>query len=210
MGKTNPKRVNAKVKNAAKKIWNFLKIKDAAQKADAIFVLGGSSLLPVAKAAELYKKGFSKKIVFISTGGTFTNPKWKSGEAKTYFRKLLMLGIPKKDILWAELTSNTLDEAKKAIRFMKESGLSPKKVILTSRPLHQRRAYATFRKQNPEAQFINVPSDEAFRFTKKIAERLVEEIERLVLYAKKGDIEFQNFDKSLLEDYKALKNFVAD
>ena len=139
MGKTNPKRVNAKVKNAAKKIWNFLKIKDAAQKADAIFVLGGSSLLPVAKAAELYKEGFSKKIVFISTGGTFTNPKWKSGEAKTYFRKLLMLGIPKKDILWAELTSNTLDEAKQGVRFMRKMGLNPRKLILVDRPVHQRR-----------------------------------------------------------------------
>ena len=203
MGKADSKRI-------AKKIWDFLKIKDAAQKADAIFILGGSSLIPVVKAAELYKKGFSKKIVFISKGGTFTNPKWKDGEAKTYFRKLLSLGIPKKDILWVGLTSNTLDEAKKAIRFMKESEINPKKVILTSRPLHQRRAYATFRKQNPKTQFINVPSDESFRFTKKIAERLVGEIERLFLYAKKGDLEFQKFDKSLLEDYKALKNFVAD
>ena len=208
MGKTNPKRVNAKVKSAAIKIWDFLKIKDAAHKADAIFILGSSSLLPVTKAAELYKKGFSKKIVFISTGGTFTNPKWKAGEAKTYLRKLLSLGIPKKDILWAELTSNTLDEAKRGIRFMRKKGLNPKKVILVDRPVHQRRAYATFKKQNPKVNFINVSSDEKFHPSSSLIGRLLAEVERLETYAKKGDFERQYLDKDIRVAYKILKSFL--
>lgn len=208
MGKTNPKRVNAKVKSAAKKIWDFLKIKDAAQKADAIFILGGSSLLPVTKAAELYKKGFSKKIVFISTGGTFTNPKWKAGEAITYLRKLLSLGIPKKDILWAELTSNTLDEAKQGVRFMRKMGLNPKNVILVDRPVHQRRGYATFKKQNSKVNFINVCSDEKFNPSPYLIGRLLAEVERLVTYAKKGDLERQFIDKDVRAACKTLKSFL--
>lgn len=210
MGKTNPKRVNAKVKSAAKKIWDFLKIVEAEQNADAIFILGGSSLLPVKKAAEIYKEGYSKKIAFISTGGTFTNPRWKDGEARTYFRTLLSLGIPRKDILWGELTSNTIDEAKEAIRFIRSKDLNPKKVILVDRPVHQRRAFATFKKQNPKVQFINVPCNESFRFTKGLVKRILAELERLKTYARKGDLEPQKLDKNLLEECNTLKNFVAD
>ena len=190
---------------AAKIILDFLGPKDQLKNADAIFILGGSSLSPVKKAAVLFKKGFSDKIFFTSYGGTFTNLEWKDGEAKMYYKTLRALGIPDKNIFWKEATDNTLDEAKYAISFMKKRGVAPKTVILISRPVHQRRAFATFKKQNPSVSFINVPADEKFSIDKKLIERLIGEIKRLKKYAKKGDLVTQKFPKEVVAAFLFLK-----
>ena len=190
---------------AAKILLDFLCLKDQVKKADAIFILGGSSLSPVKKAAELFKKGFSDKIFFISYGGTFTNPDWKEGEAKMYYKTLRALGIPDKNIFWEEATDNTLDEAKYAISFMKKRGVAPKTVILISRPVHQRRAFATFKKQNPDVRFINIPADEKFSIDKKLIERLIGEMDRLKKYAEKGDLEPQPLNRKLHSAWERLR-----
>ncbi len=51
--------------------WDFLSMEDKVEHADVIWIMGGSSLLPVTRASELYKQGFAPKIAFISKGGTF-------------------------------------------------------------------------------------------------------------------------------------------
>jgi len=190
---------------AAKILLDFLCLKDQVKKADAIFVLGGSSLFPVKKAAVLFKKGFSDKIFFISYGGTFTNPDWKEGEAKMYYKTLRALGIPDKNILLEEATDNTLDEAKYAISFMKKRGVDPKTVILISRPVHQRRAFATFKKQNPRVRFINSPADESYEINKELIERLAGEIKRLKKYGRKGDLVTQKFPEEVISAFLFLE-----
>lgn len=101
--------INSKIVKASGTIWSYLKIKNVLQKSNVIFIMGGSSILPVDKAAQLYKKSWAKYIVFCSVGGTFTNHKWKDGEAKAYHKRLIKLGVPRKSILWEGLATNTLD-----------------------------------------------------------------------------------------------------
>jgi uncharacterized SAM-binding protein YcdF (DUF218 family) len=170
-------------------VMEYLKLEDSPQAVDVIFILGGASLCPVRRAAELYKQGYAKKIAFISVGGNYGGNKiWGKSEDKVYKETLIRLGIPEEAIISKGLTDNTLEEAKAAIPFLVKKGIKLKRMILVSRPAHQRRAYATFSKQHPKIRYINCPANERINIKDN---RPVEEVDRLIRYAKKGDIKKQ-------------------
>lgn len=196
------------IKQAGKVIWDYLSLYDTPEKAEAIFLCGGSTLSPPDKAAELYRRGFAKDIFFLTKGGTFSLPQWKGQESLVYYKRLKLLGIPKELIHWKMSCINTLEEAQQSVPFIKSFGINPKTVILISRPVHQRRAYATFKKQHPTVTFISVPGDEVFHLDHDLVIRLDGELERLQTYAQKGDLEPQHLDKKVLEAWKILQTEV--
>ncbi len=196
------------IHEALETVWNYLRIENKTCPADVIFLFGGATLYPVFKAAELYKAGVCRNIVFVSNRGTFSNPEWKDVEAKMYAKTFVELGIPKNSLFYTPECSNTLEEARFAIPFMEKNGLHPKKIILISRPTHQRRAFATFKKQNPDIVCINVPADEPFVESQDLIDRMVAEIKRLQLYGKKGDIVPQEILQDVKSAWKILKNNV--
>lgn len=185
---------------AGKIVLNWLCLVDKPMKADVIYILGGDRLEAVERAVELYEMGYASHIAFISTGGTFGGQrKFKKPEHEKYSEVLIEHGIPESAILAAGLSTNTLEEARKVIPFLKEHGINPKKMILCSRPVHQRRAYATFKKQNPGVDFINCPASEPFNATDELlSERMLQETERLVKYALQGDLVEQIFPTEVL------------
>jgi len=189
------------LKQAAQIFFDYLKIEDQPEEADVIFILGGSTLGPTKRAAELYKAGFAGKIAFIAVGGKFSGAQiWGMPEYEMYEKTLKELGIEKDAIMSGALGTNTLIEAKEAIPFIKKGDIDVKKMILVSRPTHQRRAFATFKKQHPEIQYINCPADEPLDLddldTRK---RLVAEAERLLDYSKQDDIEKQDIPRNVLK-----------
>lgn len=186
---------------AIKTLFDYLRLEDKPGSADVIFILGGSSLAPVTKAAELYKLGYSTKIAFISTGGRFGGDAvWGMPEHEKYYAVLRDLQIPAEAIISKGLTTNTLAEAQAAIPFLKEHGINATRIILVARPVHQRRAFATFRKQHPYISYLNCPANEPLDVhNQEISERLVGEVDRLVEYAKKGDIEAQEISFDILQ-----------
>ena len=174
-----------------KNCWDILNVKDDPQNCDVIFVLGGSSLAPVQRAFELYKEGFAPKIAFISVGGNFGGEKvWGMPENQKYREVLLGFGVPPENIFTKGLTTDTLAEAQKAIPFLeKELGTNVLRMILVSRPVHQLRAFLTFRKQHPEVEYLNCPAKEEYTEGDQETEtRILQEIERIRIYSKKGDI----------------------
>lgn len=186
--------------------FDYLKMEDEPEPADAIFVLGGSSLAPVERAYELYKAGYAPKIAFTGIGGTFGGNGIPHHEE---YRQVLLKkdGISEDAILSQGIATNTLNEAQTAIPFLRENGINPIKVILIARPVHQRRAFATFKKQNPEVAFINCPGDEPLDLQDpSTRERLVAEAERLLDYSKKGDIEKQEISSTLLRAAATIRN----
>ena len=193
--------MSEKLKKAVETFFKFLRIEDKPESSDSIFILGGASLAPVKKASELYAAGYSTKIGFISTGGNFGGDKvWGIPEDVKYRETLLQSGVPEGAVVSKGLTSNTLAEAKAAIPFLKDGGVDPKKVILVARPTHQRRAFDTFRQQNPDTTFINCPADEPLDFNDiDTMKRLVAEAERLLDYSKKGDIAKQDISLEVLK-----------
>lgn len=178
------------VTEAAQNLYDYLRITDTPEPADAIFVLGSADLSPARKAYDLYQAGFAKKIFAVSSGGPLGGQKeWGMSECEKYKVELISLGIPEDDIIIPETeqqTTNTLAEAKESIPFMHLHGIDPKKIILVARPFHQRRVNNTFLKQYHEQgiEFINCPSDESFDPTNSdTLQAIVREAERLYIYS---------------------------
>ncbi len=183
--------IPASLEKAMNVFYDYLKIEDTPEPSDVIFVLGGSTLAPTTKAAELYKAGYAPKIAFTGVNGTFGG-NTELLEIHEQYREALKGVIPEEAILSEGLATNTLNEAQSSIPFLKERGVDPQKIILVSRPVHQRRAFATFKKQHPEVKYINCPADEPLDVHDvETRKRLVAEAERLLDYAKQGDIEKQ-------------------
>lgn len=183
----NFEEANLKNSDDAVRVLEFLRLEDQPEKSDVIFILGGSSLAPVRYAAKLYHKGFAPYIAFISIGGYFGGDKvWGVPEHIKYRQVLNNLGIPDTSIFSAGLSTNTLEEAKQTIPFLKENGIDAKKIILVARQVNQRRAWATFSKQQPDIKFINCPAPEHINDIEP--NRLVNEIGRLIIYSAKGDL----------------------
>lgn len=203
---------NEALEKAMSSFYNYLNLRDKPSRSNAIFVLGGSSLAPVEKAIQLYKQGFAPKISFISVGGKFGGDKvWGMPEDKKYREILLEAGVPEADIVSEGLTTNTLVESQQAIPFMEGKGINPEKLILVSRPIHQRRAYSTFAKQWPNVEYVNCPADEPLDFyDPETQERLVQEAERLLDYSKKGDIKIPEIPMDLLRDAVTIRNELKD
>lgn len=204
----------AELQKATEKFFTFLNIKDEPAPADVIFILGGSSLEPVRKAAELYKAGYAPKIAFISTGGKFGGEKvWGIPENEKYKQVLVgEMGVPPEAIITEGLTTNTLAEAQKAIPFLENHEIVPRKMILVSRPIHQRRAYATFKQQHPDIQYVNCPANEEFVWNDiETQQRLVQEAERLLDYSqRKHDIEKQEIPHDVLMAAVTIRGVLRD
>lgn len=197
------------MKGNIKLIFDFLNLKDILKKADVIFLAGGAVIEPVYKAAEIYKKGYADKIIIVSNSGTFSNPEWVPlGEAVVFRNKLIELGVKEKDIYAENLAASTYEEAILFLPFAKKNGLNPQKIIIVDRPVHQRREWATFKKQNPGLEFISFPADEVLVYNQATLDRLVAEMERLVRYYKNGSLIKQDFPKEVKEAWMSLKGKV--
>lgn len=203
------------VSQAAETVFGYLKVENQPQKAEVIFILGGSSLEPVKRAAQLYYEGFAPKIAFVSQGGKFGGETiWGMSEVEKYKQILFELGIPESDILCEEdrskQTRNTLAESKYAIPFLKEHGMQPKKMILVSRPIHQRRAFSTFSRQHPGIEYVNCPAIEPLDSNDpEQLLRLVQEIERLLDYGvRMGTIIYPEIPVEVLRSAAVLREFL--
>jgi hypothetical protein len=197
-------------------VYEFLAHTNMPEGADAIFILGSGSLGPVRKAVELYKSGFAKHICFTSLGGTFGgNIVFGESEIEIYRNELRRLRVPTRSIHSPPAgmgmpggTTNTLAEAQAALPFM-ETVLprKPSRIILCSRSVHQRRAWATFCKQNPGILFTNAPDGELL--TVELLPRLVQEVDRLREYGAKGDLDVQAIPDEVAETVEKLRAYLA-
>lgn len=193
----------------AQPVFDFLRVatKMRRPQVHAIFVLGSGSLAPVDEAAKLYKTGCAQGIAFTSVGGTFGgNIVFGEPEVVAYAKRLVHLGVPEKAIYYPaveEGTSNTFVEAKGAIPFMRARLGRVEQVVLCSRSVHQRRAWATFLKQHPDLEYYNYPDSEPL--TVELLPRLVQEIDRLRQYAAKGDIMPQLIPDEVSETCERLR-----
>lgn len=198
------KEIKLEINNHVARVLNFLSLEDRPEKADIIFILGSSTLAPVIRAAELYHAGYAPNIAFISIGGRFGGDHvWGIPEYVKYRETLNNLSVPERAIFSTGLSTNTLEEAKQAIPFLREQGIDPTKIILVSRPVHQRRAWATFSKQYPAIKFINCPAQEHIEDIEP--DRIVAEIDRLILYGIKGDLLTTEIPVDILDSVEKIR-----
>lgn len=137
-------------------IWSFIApflaknliVEKPLERADAIFVLGGSLtyIERTRKAAELFKKGIAPKIFLTNDGG---QGGWNQKEKRNpYFYEsarweLMAQGVPENAIeVLPEVVESTHDEAILFEKILLERNL--KSILLVTSAYHTRRTFSTF------------------------------------------------------------------
>jgi len=178
-------------------ITNYIFLDDKNPSGDIALVFGTWNAWreSVEKAAELYKNGFVPRIIV--SGGV--NPTNEVIEGDLMGKELEKLGVPKKNILIENRSTNTLENGLFSIAIIdKELGLQNIHTITAVvKNYHARRALMTLRKHLPKNIQLKPAAYTAahYPFTKDNwyntgdgNKKVMEEVEKIKIYLAKGDL----------------------
>ncbi len=185
--------VSEQVLTQAKRLWDYHHMNHRLQKADAILALGSHDLRVADRAAELYLQGWAPLIIFSGGLGNFTQHIWTESEADRFAKIAMKHGVPEKDILIENKSTNTGENILFTQRLLKEKGLTVTQFILVQKPYMERRSFATFKKHWPEKELIvtspqinfeDYPNEEIP--LERVINIMVGDLQRIKIYPAKG------------------------
>ncbi|HYF29364.1 MAG TPA: YdcF family protein, partial [Candidatus Paceibacterota bacterium] len=110
---------------AAQRIWDYMKLNQPLEKADAIFVLGSSDLRVPAYAAQLYHEGWAPLIIFSGKEGKLaTHRVWGMSEAEKFAEVARELGVPEEAMLLEKEATNTGENVQFTKRLLERKGIA--------------------------------------------------------------------------------------
>ncbi|MCB9809064.1 YdcF family protein [Candidatus Nomurabacteria bacterium] len=193
----------------AKKIWDYMKMNQPLEKADAIFVLGSSDIRTAERAAELWHQGFAPYIIFSGKHGK--EPFFKKTEAEVLADRACEVGVPREVMILEMEARSTGDNIIFTKKLLAQKGFNFKSFILIQKPYMERRTYATFAKQWPGVDFIvtspQIPYEEyAHDAIKKqhFIEGMVGDLQRIREYPKLGFQIEQDIPDDIWSAYEKL------
>ena len=137
-------------------VWDYLRMDNPPEPADAILVLGTQEYSPAIHAADLFNQGWAP--VMIITGGTGTRPAsyklFDGSEAEAYAKIAIERGVPKEKIITENRATNTGENFTLAKEIMDSRGIPYNKIIIVQKPFMTRRAFATGKIYFPNTEFI--------------------------------------------------------
>lgn len=152
-------------------ITSFIFIEDKPQKADIIFIPGGSWPEPAEKAAELWKEGYAPYVFpsgrYSINRGFFPGPQIRSDIYNKIYKTewefmndvLITNGVNKDAILREEESEFTVEVAFNSRKVTDEKGLDIKKAIICCKSFHARRALMLYTWAFPDTEFYVCPVD---------------------------------------------------
>jgi len=159
-------------------ITNFIFISDGPEKADAIFLPGGSHPEQPEYAAKLYRKGFAKWLV-PSGGISVKRDKWPGVRAKSdlyngdyqsdceFFTDVFLKnGVPISAIIGEDKSGHTRDNAFFSRKAIDEKGIEIKTALLVCKAFHARRCLMLYQMAFPDVE-IKVCPVSCYNITKE-------------------------------------------
>jgi len=178
-------------------IWDYLGMHQKPQKADVIVGFGNFNTNIARRAAELYLQGYAPRILFTGGLGRNTEGLLPEPEAVRFARVAMECGVPERDILIADRSTNTKENIEFTRRLLEEAGVPHGHILGVHQPFMERRITAAMGVYWPELRFsvtspqVSIP--EYLEDAKKqgITENaavsvIVGDFQRMDLYAKKG------------------------
>jgi uncharacterized SAM-binding protein YcdF (DUF218 family) len=194
-------------------LWNYHHLHHTLETSDCILVLGSHDLRVAHRGAELYLQGLAPLIVFSGGLGNVTKGIWKETEADQFARIAISKGVPEKNILIENRSTNTGENILFTQQLLQEKNLDPQSFIVVQKPYMERRSYATFKKHWPDKQvlvtspqisFEDYPNEEIP--VERVINIMVGDLQRIKLYPEKG---FQIYQHIPDEVWKAFEELVA-
>lgn len=178
----------------AKIIWNYMLLGDTVRPTDIILCFGSQNLAVANHAINLYQKGMAPKVLFSGGLGRVTKNELDQPEADLMAKCALAAGIPSRDILIENKSTNTGDNILFSYRLLKAKRILPKSLTLVHKPYMERRIKATFDKFWPEPRPVCIVSSEPISFGAYCQQRskdavinsMVGDLERIREYPKLG------------------------
>ena len=192
-------------------LWDYHHMNHTPVKSDCILALGSHDLRVAERAAELYLKDFAPLVIMSGGLGNFTKEMWSEKEADKFARIAVEMGVPEKDILVENQSTNTGENILFTQNLLKEKQLDPTSFIVVQKPYMERRSYATFKKHwpdknilvtSPQISFNDYPTDEIPM--EKVINIMVGDLQRIKIYPEKGFQIYQEIPDEVWEAYEKL------
>lgn len=156
-----------KEKDLIQKIWNYMKLGNKLEKADAIIAFGSYDVQVGDHAAQLFLEGYAPVLVF-SGGQSDSTKLWDRSEADTFLEAALQKGVARADVLVENKSSNSGENIAFTKKLLQEKGFDIKKAIIVHKPFMERRVYAALKKQWPELAIVVTSPELDFNYYKNL------------------------------------------
>lgn len=149
-----PDTIPAAVHDDVETLWIYHRLGHELRRTDVGIGLGSHDIGVAVRTAELYKRSLFSRIVFTGANAPTTIDRFPRGEAVHYRERALEEGVPDEAILVEPKARNTGENITLTRDLLTAEGITPKSVMLISRPYQERRAYATCRKLWSEVEVV--------------------------------------------------------
>ncbi len=176
----------------------------------AVFAFGSNETRVAERAVELYHQNYAPYIIF--SGASGRESYLLKEEAEVFADIAIAEGVPEEKIIKESESTNTGENITFTRKLLQEKGLNFNSFILVHKPYVERRVYATFRKQWPEADCVVTSPSVTFEMyaTERQHENwvdvLVGNLYRIKEYPAKGFQIAQDIPPKVLMAYEELIN----
>lgn len=215
----NDLRYDQDVISSLKVIWHYMKLNQTVPVCDVIFGCGCSNLEIPVTCAELYKKGYGKKIIFSGGLGKITEKSFQKSEAEVYRDVAIQHGVPSQDILLETKSTNTGDN----FRFSREilEKYHVQSILIVHFATSERRTLATAKAILSDYQLFITSPDYTFQqfltllrkdvsYFNRGVSLLVGDIQRMIVYPQFGWQVKEDVLDAVIEAYYTLKRMGFD
>ncbi|MFC9975227.1 YdcF family protein [Spirillospora sp. NPDC127200] len=201
----------ADIRDYVATLWEYHQMGHELRPVDVCIGLGSHDLSVATYAAQLWQQDLFPLIVFTGANAPTTKARFPRGEAVHYREHALSLGVPEDAILIEPAATNTAENLTLTRDLLAERDLTPRSVLLISRPYQQRRAYATCRKIWPEIEVIcgalPMTLDDyvtSIGDVDRVVSMLVGDTQRIEVYAERGFAIPQSMPEGVREAFQRL------
>lgn len=196
-------------------IWDYLRRPSEMKKADCIAGFGNYNCDIGIRAAELYHEGYAEKVLFSGGFGRNTLGVLNTTEAERFAETAARHGVPEKDILIENRSTNSAENIEFTRRMLEENGIFAKRLIVVHQPFMERRIAAAFDIAWSDVELLttsprtDIPTffEHAVLYgvnEKMVVEEIVGDFQRMDLYAEKGWQSRQEIPETAREAFHKL------
>lgn len=178
-------------------IWDYLGLHQQPEKADCIVAFGNFNTDIARRGAELYHQGYAPKILFTGGLGRNTQGLLPEPEAVRFARVAMECGVPERDIILEDKSTNTKENIEFTRETLRKLGLPHGHILGVHQPFMERRIAAAMGVYWPGAHFtvtspqVTIPEYLERARQQGITENasisvIVGDFQRMELYAQKG------------------------
>ncbi len=204
-------KIDSKVLELARILWDYHQLNHGLQPSDAIFVLGSHDTRVARRGAELWLEGMADHLIFSGGLGNFTQGIWDEPEADKFAKIAREMGVPGEAIWVENQSTNTGENIRFTQQLLEREGLDLDRFIVVQKPYMERRSYATFKKHWPDKTvMVTSPQISLEAYPNEdismaiVIQSMVGDLQRIREYPRKGFQIYQEIPDPVWEAFEKL------